>query len=188
MDISQTALKLARHNLELNVRQGNLDARALAEVNFRRGDVLGDASVAGPQDWDVVISNPPYISRTSFGKDTTRSARIFEPKLAMVPQCKEVGRHGNMDTTGDVFYPRIIDLAQRARAKVVVMEMADAAQAHRIIAQVSSSLLEKSVKKIELWHDNLYNVDLSIAGQIDDSVAFVPVGNGKARAVALILS
>jgi methylase of polypeptide subunit release factors len=36
-------------------------------------------------DPSIIISNPPYISQSAFMKETTRSVRVYEPKLALVP-------------------------------------------------------------------------------------------------------
>ena len=37
------------------------------------------------QEWDILTSNPPYISPRSYNTCTARSVRNFEPKLALVP-------------------------------------------------------------------------------------------------------
>lgn len=91
------------------------------------------------------MSNPPYISSFGFNRDTSRSVRNWEPKLALVPptMAKE-------DLNGvhpaDVFYPRILEASKGA--KVVVMEVADLEQAKRV-----ARLAIGKWKIVEIWRD-----------------------------------
>ena len=39
----------------------------------------------GETEWDIIISNPPYISPRGYVRETHRSVRNWEPKLALVP-------------------------------------------------------------------------------------------------------
>ncbi|CAN5154544.1 peptide chain release factor N(5)-glutamine methyltransferase [soil metagenome] len=73
MDISREALKCAKKNSELN----NF------EVAFFEGDLFKSdhPGIAG-DDWDIIISNPPYIQsgeRTAIQKQVSK----FEPKNAL---------------------------------------------------------------------------------------------------------
>lgn len=138
---------------------------------FRREDCRGKA------DCDVLISNPPYISRAEFRRTTARSVRQFEPKLALVP--RSCGQDSSCIDIhdGDVFYPHLIDLAERFSAKFVLLEVADTAQAKRVIAMI----LQRAVQymEIQIWRDEpaRHRVDeVLIGGQ---PVAVIGQGNGR---------
>ncbi|MFL5754251.1 MAG: peptide chain release factor N(5)-glutamine methyltransferase [Bacteroidia bacterium] len=73
MDISEEALDVALQNAELN----NVD------VKFIHGDILQSAKLSLPvSSFDVIISNPPYITR---GESEAMDARVkeHEPQLAL---------------------------------------------------------------------------------------------------------
>ncbi|HOE68911.1 MAG TPA: peptide chain release factor N(5)-glutamine methyltransferase [Candidatus Omnitrophota bacterium] len=89
-DISEEALGIARRNLG---RYG-LENRAL----LKRGDLFG--AFAGEEPWDVVVSNPPYLSEGDF--------RNLQPELAFEPRLALDG-----GTDGFDFYRRIIPEARR---------------------------------------------------------------------------
>lgn len=119
VDISGTAISLAKKNLQINVTGGNTDASAILPggVGFIQGDVLDpkswvrkastffngdDNSDVGRYEersgWpkvDIVISNPPYISPRQYVTTTARSVRRWEPKMALVPPSisRLSGRH-----------------------------------------------------------------------------------------------
>lgn len=73
MDISEDALKCAEQNAHLN----NL------EVSFIKGDLFNTVhSIDADKDWDIIISNPPYIQsgeRPAIQKQVSK----FEPKNAL---------------------------------------------------------------------------------------------------------
>ncbi|KAF7587468.1 hypothetical protein BBP40_007213 [Aspergillus hancockii] len=152
VDLSPTAIKLANKNLKHNVRLNLLSNRAATEVFFREGNVLdygdckppvvkevlrhfqGLSSNAEPY-CDVLISNPPYISPKSFWDGTTsRSVRIFEPKLALVPPIGSSSMVLRIDKHEDLFYYHIILLSFEIRAKLVVLECGSRSQAERVAA------------------------------------------------------
>ena len=181
LDVSPYATSLARQNRDHNIRCGKLSPDADCQVVFHAADVLRLAnqersrqdhvgnhlnptraflrsvlnSPLWRQDgsWDVVISNPPYISESEFalGGTTTRSVRMFEPKLALVPP-RVVS---DKTDQGDIFYQHILETALQVGARVIVMEVGDSAQAARV-----SGLAQKSTKGddrqscIELWRDD----------------------------------
>lgn len=152
IDISPAAIGLANRNLEHNMQLGLLSNRALSEIKFRRGNVLGnqgdgipsveqvlqnDTSIAGGNsEYDVLISNPPYISPTSFHDGTTaRSVRIFEPAIALVPTMDMRGyTRATISNQGDCFYYFIIALSFKLRTKLTILECGDYMQAERIVA------------------------------------------------------
>ena len=97
--------------------------------------------------WDILISNPPYISPQAFQTTTMRSVRNYEPKLALVPD--RMPDDPGVDS-GDVFYPRLLDIAKQVDAKIVLFEVADMEQARRVaIMAVQRGLWDG----IEIWKD-----------------------------------
>lgn len=103
--------------------------------------------------WDVVISNPPYISQSDYapGGTTTRSVRKFEPKLALVPSTAS----GQSDIHGDTFYKHIIQIGRHVGARLIVMEVGDSGQAWRV-RDLARDLLKDDREHfaIELWRDD----------------------------------
>jgi methylase of polypeptide subunit release factors len=203
MDISPHALGLAEENRQLQLHRlaGEPQSPAtlsLSQMKILQGDVLLDGSetqhrqvqsalAALQQDGeaetnpavDVLVSNPPYISSKAYRTTTARSVRHFEPKLALLPPINgaEPAEH---DFDGDVFYPRLLGLAERLQAKVVLLEVGDMEQAQRIATMaVHQGLWER----IEIWRDQP-----DTASQPSDNVvlghAVIPIlGAGHGRAV-----
>ena len=139
IDVSPTALKLAAQNLAWNTRQGHLHATATHQIRFTYGDVLtGTPPIEG--EWDILISNPPYISPSSFDTDTERSVRNYEPKLALVPPppwgVPERLVSGRPDVAGDTFYKPLDRLARKSKAKIMVVEVAGTEQAVRVVKDI----------------------------------------------------
>ncbi|KAL8762103.1 MAG: hypothetical protein Q9184_001848 [Pyrenodesmia sp. 2 TL-2023] len=138
VDISHIAVKLARHNLGHNVGKSLLSSSASSQIGFVTGDVFKSHGIWANKQWDIVISNPPYILPAGFDRTTTRSVRNWEPKMALVPSVtpenafSALGAHTKDNDVGDIFYPRILRIALEAKAKMVVMEVGDMAQAERV--------------------------------------------------------
>lgn len=87
---------------------------------------------------DLLISNPPYISHSDFHNGTTsRSVRLFEPRLALVPRTdtnidtNAISQEG--DKPEDIFYRRILELAQDVQASLTILECGDRMQAERVV-------------------------------------------------------
>lgn len=186
IDVSDKSLGLARHNQRKN-EMGN-KARNGA-MNFAKADVLADPSgdltpgtplpVRNVLDnnnwasfWDILISNPPYISPSAYWKTTTRSVRKYEPKLALVPPPKS-----KFDDTqqGDMFYPRLLKIAQEVEAKVVLLEVADLKQALRV-AHLAQKL--GVFDGIEIWRDDPDTSSHSVSEE-----GFEVQGGGNGRSV-----
>ena len=74
VDISPNALKLSSHNAEENE----------VEVNFLEADLnkLLENKKIMPHDWDIIISNPPYITPTE-KNELDPQVLNFEPNLAL---------------------------------------------------------------------------------------------------------
>jgi len=151
IDISSTAINLAQENLAHNIRLGHLEPIAQEQIDFIQDDIFSDSKKPWrTSSWDVIISNPPYISPNSFNNTTSRSVRNYEPKAALVPPQTVAADSVHDDTVGDMFYPRLLKIAHNANAKLVLMEVADMAQATRVVEMV----LEKGIwGGCEIWRD-----------------------------------
>lgn len=178
-------MSLARRNLRNN-KIGN-DARN-GMTSFAKADVLadpfGDLTPGAPLPvrnllnhnkwspfWDLLISNPPYISPSAYWKTTMRSVRKFEPKLALVPPPRS-----KFDDTqqGDMFYPRLLKIAEEVEAKIVLLEVADLEQALRV-ARLAQKL--NTFDGIEIWRDD---PDVSASQPtIEDGFQVYGEGNGR---------
>jgi len=182
VDISPIALNLAQKNLTHNVNHGLLSRRACTDIHFQRADVLGRGNDSIPTveevlpkyfsqpgasnelsgRCDLLISNPPYISTSDFRNGTTsRSVRLFEPRLALVPSGSDSLE--NTDTLEDVFYRRILTLSIKLQAKITVLECGDMMQARRVVkmyAAMTSSHPDES--SAEIWPST--EVDLAANG------------------------
>ena len=99
--------------------------------------------------FDILISNPPYISPRQFLSTTARSVREYEPLQALVPPVIESDQLSDADV-GDMFYPRLLDIAESVQAKVFLFEVGDMEQAVR----VATTTLERGIwDKVEIWRD-----------------------------------
>lgn len=186
VDVCDKALSLAKHNLQRLSKDRQLKPNG--QAHFLKADVLIDPFVdeygqvlplkaalnyaSQPVYWDIVISNPPYISPSAFWKTTMRSVRNFEPKLALVPPFKD--KHTDTQQ-GDMFYPRLLKTARDVEAKVVLLEVADIEQALRV-ARVARDL--DTFDGIEIWREdpNAPTIETSKDG-------FDVIGQGNARTV-----
>lgn len=130
---------------------------------------------------DILISNPPYVSPAEYKRHTARSVRQFEPKLALVPP--HLARQGHntefaVKDDGDVFYPHLLDLAEKTSAEVALLEVAGLEQAKRVAAMVARRL-SRDVK-VEIWRDEPSRASVEenivVHGR---RVAIVGEGNGR---------
>lgn len=128
--------------------------------------------------WDILISNPPYISPRAFVHTTTRSVRNFEPKLALVPPPSEDTTAE--DESGDLFYPRLLDIADQVQAKVVLFEVADIDQALRVAQMARKRGMWRG---IEIWRDEPAAKHLNSDPIIGDANGFRAFGRGDGRSV-----
>ncbi|EER29017.1 hypothetical protein D8B26_000759 [Coccidioides posadasii str. Silveira] len=159
-NISQNHL-LPRARQDISFLQANVLRDEKAELVKREGDaipslqaVLADFESAADirnsrkdlrGQWDVLISNPPYISPVDFCNGTTRrSVRLHEPTLALVPpplaspqtletHKSEYDENAMITAQQDSFYPRLLDISDFIGAKLTVLECGDPAQARRIV-------------------------------------------------------
>ncbi len=161
IDIAPKAIALARKNLQWNVARHNLDISARRQISFQLGDIRELSTMPNKvlgKNWDIVISNPPYISPEAFNTDTSRSVRNFEPGLALIPPSKhDTGsggtiKHDYLNNEGDTLYPAILNIAIKANTKLVVLEVSDLSQAIRV---ASIALKLKHWDFVEIWRDSL---------------------------------
>ncbi|KAF2443609.1 S-adenosyl-L-methionine-dependent methyltransferase [Karstenula rhodostoma CBS 690.94] len=189
IDISDKALRLADHNHDrlrrdktwadkgsMRYMQADVLANPFADAIANRGRVAVSTALRHarlPHIWDILISNPPYISPAGYWKTTTRSVRGFEPKLALVPPLKT----GNSDAEhGDRFYLPILNIAIEVEAKIVLLEVADLDQALRV-ARAAQAL--RLFDGIEIWREQPDEPD----SPSPETAGFRVLGQGNARSV-----
>ena len=124
---------------------------------------------------DILISNPPYISSKDYSRTTYRSVRDFEPKLALVPPTAN-SQPSQYD--GDLFYPRLLRIAEQMDTKILLIEVADLKQADR----VASIAVEQGIwDGIQVWRDD--PADRSATAEVamvnGDSIPVVGSGHGR---------
>ncbi len=102
-DISSAALEVARRNA---VRHGVADRVRFSESNLLTG-------VTEPAEFDVIISNPPYIKERD-AESLPRDVREHEPRIALFAG----------DAGLDVYAPLIVQAESRLRrGGVLVLEL-----------------------------------------------------------------
>jgi methylase of polypeptide subunit release factors len=191
IDISQHALDLAEENKtqcvqNVTTHQSSTTNRSLSilrEMRFLKADILAnhddpssvmskfkEAPRAKPSNptYDIMISNPPYISTSAFRRTTSASVRKYEPKLALVPSVPHSSAGQADEDDGDLFYPKLFDLATMLDTKVVLYEVADMEQAIRV-----AGLAGDHWEAVEIWRDD--------PGAGEGEVEFVHVGEGEGR-------
>jgi len=202
VDISPSALTLSNKNLEHNITHGHLLPRARKQVRFCYGDVLAGkldldvkGEVGGKTGWDIVISNPPYISPEGYERETERSVRLWEPRLALVPP--PLGGKWKEGDKGDTFYNALLSFAHDVSARILLMEVAGTAQAGRVVDMAIAATRngDKSWEGIEVWHDELYGMNMSAENSMErrgardgnkdgkKNIRVRHVGTGHARAI-----
>ena len=93
IDSSPDALAVAEENLSLH----QLDKK----VKFHQIDVLNDRMLLFQEQYDVIVSNPPYISRSEFAT-LQPEVRDFEPRIATTD-----------DKDGMTFFKRLADIGKK---------------------------------------------------------------------------
>ena len=165
VDISSQALKLSEDNKAKQLREQSgygssnptkLDT--LRNMRFIQADILANAKSSSSvmsklrsispsrPNYEILISNPPYISSAAFCITTAASVRRYEPKLALVPP------HSPTQQTvedGDAFYPELYGIAKSVKSKVVLLEVADMEQACRVAA-----MADEHWATVEIWRDD----------------------------------
>lgn len=177
VDISPRAVRLAwenaRHNDLLLPGPVTPSPPSDPPLSFSQGDIfsaslLDDLASSAPADnsssssnstLDVLVCNPPYVSRRGFARQTARSVRHWEPVLAQVPpaQVPAYPGGGSHDEPEDVFYARLLDVGARLRPAVMLFEVGDLAQALRVVGMALRHAGLASAPagqvEVEVWRD-----------------------------------
>ena len=180
IDISAKAISLAKKNREWNIKRGKLQPIAREQIRFTQGDILDRGFYSGGS-WDIMISNPPYISPRGFDEETSRSVRNYEPKLALVPPVHHVKIAELDESRGDRFYPRLLEIASEANVQVLLMEIDGHAQASRVGRTVHDT---KVWEGYNAWRDELGNSPVEgmcISSAPADEISCI--GTGRERAI-----
>ena len=172
-DISEDAVALAQENLAHNSRHGYVKTSHCNRVDFGVVDIFDDDNVLqsfllkqsnqkiNNLNVDVIISNPPYISQEAFRKETMRSVRNWEPKLALVPA--ELPRSELLlgVNAADIFYQRLLTLHSDVfKSRLLLMEVGDEAQAIRVAKMALNhcnppdAQTTKTRNHVEIWKDS----------------------------------
>jgi len=210
VDISTHAIKLARENQAVQLKQTrlkagtrSLQAESLESMRFLRANVLHKGETGGsiaeasslPQvllgrdpalqqvKTDILISNPPYISSSDYWHKTAHSVRHYEPKLALVPPNTLHGQRTAQD--GDDFYNHIFATAKDFDSKICLVEVADLTQAKRVALMATQQGIWDGV---EIWRDDPTaqspeTPDTLIHGQGCSNCPIPIMGSGAGRSV-----
>jgi methylase of polypeptide subunit release factors len=202
IDISPTAVALSNENLARNLRKGFLQESAIRSADHKMEDGPSESAISAPQvqfmihdifdglpkgiePVDIIISNPPYISRAKFNSETTRSVRNWEPKLALVPGPRSLLKHTQSYSISpeDIFYYQLLSTHRASFSKVLLMEVGDEEQAIRVV-KLALRLRLRLRNQIEIWRDSPDDVVDVVEIEIGSQRVFMK-GSGKVRAVVL---
>jgi methylase of polypeptide subunit release factors len=214
-DISPKAIRLANENLTRNFGPGTgemgNDDQLHRKVRFRKQDIFEDTAKLkkaldedhiqfnlkkkhadlenneNTTEVDIIISNPPYINPSAFARKTSRSVRIFEPKLALVPPSYD--RYGrNLAKPDDFFFfKRLMELHTELGSKILLMEVGGIAQAYAV---AKLAVRKFGGNRVEIWKNhpdqaNNYPPKF-IKGRRAFKGRYIPIrGRGAPRAVVL---
>jgi methylase of polypeptide subunit release factors len=174
-----------------------------APIQFREHDIF--TSLLRPLgDFNIIISNPPYISRSSFLSTTSHSVQKYEPRLALVPEATyspgserwirrsmdwKARRKGDAELAedADIFYRQLLRIYDRSSSSVLLMEVGDQEQAIRVTKLV---VLRKDIGKtnrVEIWRDfPAQEAQPGEEQEVEVEGRVIPVnGAGKMRSVVL---
>lgn len=90
-DISKTAIEICKKNSELNN----------VELNIFENDILSNAELSFNQQFDLIISNPPYVLESE-KKFMHKNVTEFEPEIALYVK----------DEEAFIFYEKISEIAK----------------------------------------------------------------------------
>ncbi|KAG6006390.1 hypothetical protein E4U43_000446 [Claviceps pusilla] len=157
VDIAPVAVELAQRNIEHNINSGRkASVRPGQTLKISRGDIFNDADIdrlSPTKRCDVLISNPPYISRDvwHFGRGQLGySVRKYEPRLALVPDVSIAPPAGWQH--GDVFYLRLLDISMTLKPSIALFELGGEEQIRRVLAGLFRHRIA-AVTEVEVWRD-----------------------------------
>ncbi|KAK5107563.1 hypothetical protein LTR62_001006 [Meristemomyces frigidus] len=209
VDISATAINLANENratyaLSARPAVGTitfLDADVLATESSLPAAISPDLTTAldthhssgtyGRPNYDILISNPPYISPRAFRRTTARSVQHFEPALALVPPASQQDQATRIANTnplepettdpGDTFYPHLLSHAATLNTQIALLEVADMSQALRVAAM---AVRQGIWERVEIWRDE--PARSSLGREVLGGREIVVRGEGDGRSVFLV--
>jgi methylase of polypeptide subunit release factors len=207
LDISPIAVALSNENLKRNLRNGVLQESAIGSADHKIEDGPSESATLVPQvqfmthnifdglpkrirPVDIIISNPPYISKAKFNCETTRSVRNWEPKLALVPGPRNLLKHTQSPSISleDIFYYQLLSIHRASFSNVLLMEVGDKEQAIRVV-KLGLRLHLRNRNRIEIWRDSPDDVvDVVDMGEMVTWIGGQRIfmkGSGKVRAVVL---
>jgi methylase of polypeptide subunit release factors len=164
LQISSLSGHKSMARVKKNKRKSAAEARSSPEpeVQFLVHDIF-TGRPRRLRDFDVIISNPPYISQEAFKTDTSRSVKNWEPKLALVPSTnqnekfakylKVAASWDRSDAVSDVFYLQLLRYHDWLRSKVLLMEIGDAEQAVRVVKIAQRNKCTAKINRFEIWRD-----------------------------------
>lgn len=195
VDVSPIAIGLAEENVRHNIKSGYMqEATAGQSIDFTLRNMLDndDMLPLTAQTWDIIVSNPPYISRKVWNQGAGQlgySVRKYEPELALVPS-SGVAVPPNW-AHADVFYARLFELASTIQPRLLVTELGDLEQAQRVLKNFFSFGICNDFN-IEVWRDfpDMHQDDttketLLIHTPHKDSQTVHIKGTGQIRSIAL---
>jgi methylase of polypeptide subunit release factors len=177
VDVNPRAVNLGYKNKAYNLQRGHLTPRAEKEVSFLQADILDPpgsdmpslmnvlqthfgSSSSGQSTWDVLISNPPYISPLNLVNGTTsRSVRRYEPVEALVPPVVDpsIWQAIGLESIAreDIFYAKLLSLVRQLDVKIAVLECGDLQQAQRVVDMAHDLPIAGDEKKeyAYIWDD-----------------------------------
>lgn len=92
IDISESALEVAKQNAELNSLQDRIE--------FKLFDIIKD-NLNSLGKYDLIVSNPPYVSENDF-KSLEPELKLHEPKIALTD-----------NSNGISFYKHIVEVSDQ---------------------------------------------------------------------------
>jgi methylase of polypeptide subunit release factors len=191
VDLNASARTLCHRTILLNQQLGRLPPN-LSRFEYCIHDIryLDLEQNRNTSETDIVVANPPYISVPAFSRDTSRSARCFEPREALVPTAKDEAQYPQGESSGDLFYKDIIRIAAKRKAKIIVMEVADLEQAERVLELARE--LEKKYGQTyctkQIWCDDITTDIRQMTDNHSSMSDYSVIGSGNARAVVLARS
>jgi methylase of polypeptide subunit release factors len=172
VDISSAAIQLSQKNLRHNRASGHISQppavpeQKADNITFSQADIFASLpSQIRKRSWDILVSNPPYVSAHGFAHQTSRSVRNFEPKLAQVPEPRpgfhapnpsqeaDDDRSARACRPEDVFYARLLEIASVLETRVMLFEVGDMDQASRAAAMALGGQYGLGEAKVEIWRD-----------------------------------
>ncbi|KAH8733525.1 S-adenosyl-L-methionine-dependent methyltransferase [Ilyonectria robusta] len=182
VDISPCAIQLAEENIARNLELGNISEPGTEQsLTISKADIFsnGDIQRLTGSRWDLLISNPPYISRDVWNHGRGQlgySVRKYEPRLALIPDNHLPRPIGC--SPEDVFYSRLLDISSLLRPKAILFEIGNESQARRVL-QLYFKHGVANTSRVEVWRDW---PDLEASANENSSVE-VATPNGQSKTV-----